>query len=545
MIAIVKEVSIGRSGFIASLLLFLIGALLTPSGSAAAEDDWKIYITESWFAYPSHLGVRVPSKSDLYGGSTFNCPEWGQGECSIVSTPTNKYFGTVVLPPCSEPKATYCVEAVEFRAPGGTWQKSDFVRSIFAPTHEAIPSIGYPYGGTISLWKSSINHEGGTGDYAVQAVLELYEDEVGKGRVGFHTLDLRVQPFTSVAGEFAEQVVRSVTNTDPATGKQRSTLSFTVYDVWQDRLGKATKARWTPDTGSRVTVRIPDSLTGWLGGRLSDVDFEVTKYSDGINRLVIGGNAVTVQSVEAKVPSSQVRNISINPDVELPNNTARSLGYRGSDGFFPILEKIKPYTNDRSVGDMSLWVVQTFATQNTPCLSDTTRLMGMVTTNSVMYDKYAPKFVDGRLKYSVGGLHRDKEGNLVKGNYDLVLRSDAARCLYGFSNAPIEAVVSVTYGEKEENISTTSSGERNGWLFISAKNFTFSNPTIEVALSQPKVSPTPSPTPTATTTPIPTPSVTTNSAVTKKTISCVKGTVVKKVTAKSPKCPAGFKKRGV
>jgi len=29
----------------------------------------------------------------------------------------------------------------------------------------------------------------------------------------------------------------------------------------------------------------------------------------------------------------------------------------------------------------------------------------------------------------------------------------------------------------------------------------------------------------------------------KKTISCVKGSAVKKVTGKAPKCPKGFKKR--
>jgi hypothetical protein len=98
-------------------------------------------------------------------------------------------------------------------------------------------------------------------------------------------------------------------------------------------------------------------------------------------------------------------------------------------------------------------------------------------------------------------------------------------------------VVSVTYGDKEQNISTTASGERDGWLFISAKNFTYSSPSIEVALSQPKASPTPTPSAASTTSP------TTKKAVSKKTISCIKGSTVKKVTATSPKCPAGFKKR--
>jgi len=95
----------------------------------------------------------------------------------------------------------------------------------------------------------------------------------------------------------------------------------------------------------------------------------------------------------------------------------------------------------------------------------------------------------------------------------------------------------VTYGDKEENVATKSTGERDGWLFVSAKNFTYSSPSIEVALSQPKASPTPTPSATSTASPA------TKKAVSKKTISCIKGSTVKKVTATSPKCPAGFKKR--
>jgi hypothetical protein len=92
----------------------------------------------------------------------------------------------------------------------------------------------------------------------------------------------------------------------------------------------------------------------------------------------------------------------------------------------------------------------------------------------------------------------------------------------------------VTYDERVENVATTVTGERDGWLYISAKNFTYSSPSIEVAISQPK--PTPTPTALAPTTAVEKPS-------SKKTITCVKGTAVKKVSGKSPKCPKGFKKR--
>jgi hypothetical protein len=168
--------------------------------------------------------------------------------------------------------------------------------------------------------------------------------------------------------------------------------------------------------------------------------------------------------------------------------------------------------------------------------------MGVVTTNALAYANSAPTFENGRLKYSVAGMHYDDAGEVIRGTYDLVLRSDAARCLYGFTDAPINAVVSVTYGDREQSVSTSVVGERNGWLYISAKNFTFSNPTIEVVISQPKGTPTSMVT-----------STTSRSNVNSKkeaestkkvTITCIKGKVTKKFTGASPKCPEGFKRRG-
>jgi hypothetical protein len=103
------------------------------------------------------------------------------------------------------------------------------------------------------------------------------------------------------------------------------------------------------------------------------------------------------------------------------------------------------------------------------------------------------------------------------------MRSDIARCLYGFSSAPIKAEISITSDEGEKKVATTIVNEKNGWLYLSAKGFTFSSPTINVKLSQEKV-----------VTPV---------AKQKVTISCVKGKTTKKVTAVSPKCPAGYKKK--
>lgn len=105
----------------------------------------------------------------------------------------------------------------------------------------------------------------------------------------------------------------------------------------------------------------------------------------------------------------------------------------------------------------------------------------------------------------------------AEGTYDLVMRSDIARCLYGFSSAPIGAAISVVGEGGETRTAVTTVKEESGWLKLAAYGFTFSSPTISVKIIQ--------------------------AAAKKTTITCAKGKLIKKVTGTSPKCPAGYKKK--
>jgi hypothetical protein len=96
------------------------------------------------------------------------------------------------------------------------------------------------------------------------------------------------------------------------------------------------------------------------------------------------------------------------------------------------------------------------------------------------------------------------------------MSSKVARCFYNFTNAPIGASVSVQTDKGVQNVATTVVNEKNGLLYITAKNFTFSSPTLKIKLTQKKNQ--------------------------KYTITCKKGTVSKPVTGTAPKCPKGFKK---
>jgi hypothetical protein len=109
--------------------------------------------------------------------------------------------------------------------------------------------------------------------------------------------------------------------------------------------------------------------------------------------------------------------------------------------------------------------------------------------------------------------------------------------------------VSVTSDKGEEKIATEQVKEANGWVSLTANGFTYSAPTIRVKLSQEKPEPVKVEVAVAEATPTPSPSPVVQQAAkpaittTKKSITCTRGKVTKKVSGVNPKCPTGFKKK--
>ena len=166
------------------------------------------------------------------------------------------------------------------------------------------------------------------------------------------------------------------------------------------------------------------------------------------------------------------------------------------------------------------------------CFQSSTELVGIVTTNSMVYLGKPPVFdkESQSLDYKVASPHYTSKGDVFKGTYDLQIKSDVARCLYGFSNAPISAKISIISESGEANVATTVVNEKDGWLRMAAYGFTFSSPTVKVKLTQEDTTKESSATSVV-------------AAPAKKTITCVKGKTSKKVTAVNPKCPTGYKKK--
>jgi hypothetical protein len=104
------------------------------------------------------------------------------------------------------------------------------------------------------------------------------------------------------------------------------------------------------------------------------------------------------------------------------------------------------------------------------------------------------------------------------GTYNLIMRSDVARCLYGFSQAPLSATISVLNEQGTKTTATSVVSEKNGWLKLAAYGFSFSKKTIRAKIT--KAKPT--------------------------RIACVSvadESKVRNIRAINPKCPKGFRQK--
>jgi hypothetical protein len=315
--------------------------------------------------------------------------------------------------------------------------------------------------------------------------------------------------------------------------------------------------RWQfpQDSSFKVSVKTGAKIVGWFHGRLSSPEISSEKTSDGQTLINIEGSAITVPTLAVWAKNTDLPSkldSMIQEEFVSRGNQFAGVAYFVGDSkdrkTQAVMDERNPSFDDKYFERYMLWVDvakdKAYATVSTwsfrtmqgyqdyaKCIGDS-GVAGMVTTNSNAYIAGPPKFQNGDLAYKVASPHYDSKGQVQIGTYDLAIRSDIARCIYGFTSAPIQATLSVVYADGEAKKATTLVSEKNNWLRLSAKGFTYSNPTIKVRLSQ-EGSPTPTQTPNAV-----------KPTTAKKTsITCVKGKTTKKVTAINPKCPTGYKKK--
>jgi len=503
------------------------------------------YFDDQRTLYRAFTYIEAWASRDFAVSGAITCKSATEEPCS-----TSDYvFFETPMSPCSTVLTKDCVISLSGAIGDGALTNATLVETVassfpnlgtaglikYATPFTGNPARGIPDSGFASIWKiPGLIHQGGEEYLLIPKLNGQFQDIKG------------TKPANLDVGLFAVSRV-------PIAGRQADTCFFTTKtDCF---------IRWahTKDSTFAVSLKTRAKIIGWFHGRLTAPEISSEKLSDGQTQINIQGASISVPTlaVWAKNSDLPVRlDQMIEEEFIQRGNQFAGVAYFGGDAksrsqqsvmdernpsfdnkFFERYMLWVEVAKDRAYASVSTWSFRTMQDYQdyAKCIGDS-GVAGMVTTNSNAYIAGPPKFQDGDLAYRVASPHYDSKGALQIGSYDLAIRSDIARCIYGFTDAPIQASLSVVYADGEAKKATTLVSEKNNWLRLSAKGFTYSSPTVKVRLSQEKVvaAPTPTPSPLATLKP----------AASKKTsITCVKGKTSKKVTAVNPACPKGYKKK--
>ena len=467
-----------------------------------------------------------------------------------INARRGNWWSNIAFAPCkTADQQSVCVEAVRIKNSDGTYRNLTLKRVIPGNYWPADPNIGLPEGSAPSIWidpKESNQNKGYL--VAASSALSTNTRDSTVKNVSLTSFQASISPFETIAEPGTTGFGVTTIN-----GVRKFSGGFGPHCIWADTGECGVQSEFAPDTRLQLVLHLPTQISTWLLGRMRDPEISVESLSKNpdlykdISRVSISADSVEIPMIAAKVDladmSEEQKKYFRDPKnnlgkPEFPNNL------RGYDGIgtassydlaFEMYDLFKKQWPKNAQLMLPRWSVRSLmgTTRNFAQCANTSpgKFQGVVTTNASIYQGSPPSFDGDSFNYKLAGVHQKTNGDVFQGSYDLVLDSKFARCLYKFSSAPIKASVSITNAEGSSNIATSTFTEKDGWMKLSANGFTFSSPKITVRLEQEKVDAIP--TPTATIKPVPV----------QKTITCVKGKVIKKVKAVAPKCPAGYKKK--
>ena len=482
----------------------------------------------------------------------------------------NQLYFQTQLPQCSNSTEFNCIEDFGLVDANGQKTSAKFARYFPAIAQNQFtgdPSKNIPNGSTASLYSlPEALHDGGD-KYFVAATVKgqgsAISNTISLSSFSVRVYPVKLDPVTNPCigkcYEAGYAVVWQNPDGSDRWGHQGPGYSNGQFCIDQAVLEKLCAQRYAfpAEKTFFTSVRLKQQPTGWMHGRLTDPNISISQ-KNGYSLITIEGKPIAVPAVYKKyeyteMPAELKSLYSVEKGGYAKDfacstpSTTYCAGGRSGPSPDPLkrnviiapepssangMEQLKywlPYVGDKASALLSSWTARTLSPDETvganSCFANPNQVTGIVTTNSTQYSAGPPSFdkANGTLNYQVASPHFGSKGDVFKGTYDLVMRSEVARCIYGFSKAPISATISVISADGTSQIATTVVGEKDGWVYLKAANFEFSAPTIKVQLTQEAPAPVAIP-----------------KAASKK-ITCMKGKISKVVSTSN--CPVGYKKK--
>lgn len=563
-----RKVSFRRAVTAVSTALILLISLLinVPAGAVDQPDEQWFPTVSSNDAGSGYQGLLIQENAQISQKiSRLSCGGNGNDAskvrfCSSLDDENNRDKTLApgfdaILPKCLDDKDKNCIAGISAIAADGKVIDGIFSRNFPESGNSdfaASPELNFPAGKTPSLWRiPGVINSSGTDQYLVRFTLRgtftSSLDKTCPSCTNFKGYSAIINPVSIKKGNYGRVEATDARNIDPAEcekspGRCQPGYSLRIADETQycaaTEDGACTLKEAFP-TGYKfkLDVRLGASPTGWIHGRIKDPKVQLSK-AGAFTLLSVEGEPVVVPITGLIKPMealpSKLRSFYETKALQdryqiLGKPVQVSMPEPDGESSFYEYDLWKDLIEDKADASPSVWTYRslTIPYSAAECFKDSSKFIGVVTTNAMMYSGGPPVFnaEQGTLEYKVGSPHLTSKGVEFKGTYNLQLSSEVARCLYKFTNAPIQATISIINDSGEKSVATTVVNEKDGFLRLSAYGFTFSTPTLKVKLTQdgPK-------------------SGSSNKAKA-LSITCLKGAVIKKVTAVKPTCPKGYKKK--
>ena len=483
----------------------------------------------------------IPFQSQRTG--IYNCQKYDDTNCG-----SDKYM--LYMAPlgfCDENLKLDCVKEVYAETDAGDRLTVKYLQEFPGKTaydFQGSVEANLPTGGSTFLVDiPDAPHQGGT-KYLISAAMEGYksfgekEFTLAEMRAGIFAVSLDNQ------NQFPASPIQSIADMRGGVGTPNYQRLAFKSDYQPATCVQATRNicanAWPLPSNIKfgIQLKLKTKISGWLHGRVYGPSANLTSDNEGNQILEVNGYSTKVPILYGWLPVSKFTQELKN--YYNANQVMRDVGSGNTkNGIKVMLHDSNQYNSnsfdeavawigalsDKASNYPSEWAIRTMelgvrGNITNSCFENKNNISGIVSTNATSFISGPPSFnsEDQSLDYKVAAPHFLPDGSVFKGTYTLSIKSDVARCLYGFTSAPISAKISVVSASGNTSVATTTLVEKNGWITLTANGFTFSSPTIKVKLTQDKAA-----------------------AKKKVTISCVKGKTTKKITGITPKCPSGYK----
>lgn len=143
-------------------------------------------------------------------------------------------------------------------------------------------------------------------------------------------------------------------------------------------------------------MRVVNSIAGWFRGRLKDPVISIDKFSATNNVVTLQGEPVKVLTmgyVKKRSDLNAQENQWWQNNGQSNQTTPQS---SNRESVFEYIEYFRPKVGDKAIGSNTYWTIQSVTMGNdNNCLNDKSKVIGIVTTNSMGYEGGSPLFLTG------------------------------------------------------------------------------------------------------------------------------------------------------